>query len=121
LRVLLEGLAYCAIAEANRAARAGDRERFGHDVASEPPLCVVLASTRYWELCRKRSTQKGAAWIRELERIAREAPAANRRPRCTISRCGLDGSPGWTYGETAPALTVNARPAARRGSRARAA
>jgi hypothetical protein len=109
LRVLLEGLTYCAIAEANRAALAQEiGERFGRDVAGDPPLLVVLASPRYWELCRKRSIQKGAAWIRELERIAAEAPAAIGVAVHYLA-LRLDGSPGWSYGESGPVLTGNAR------------
>jgi hypothetical protein len=109
LRVLLEGLTYCAIAEANRADLTKEiAERFGRDVASAPPLLVVLASPRYWELCRKRSTQKGAAWIRELERIAAEAPAAIGVAVHYLA-LRLDGDPGWAYGEDGPALTGHAR------------
>ncbi len=109
LRVLIEGLTYCAIAEANRAALGQEiLERFGRTVASEPPILFVIASTRYWELCRKRSTQKGAAWIRELERIAAEAPAAIGVPVHYLA-LRLDGSPGWNYGEDGPVLSGNAR------------
>ncbi len=109
LRVLLEGLAYCAIADANRDALAQEVvERFGRTVAAEPPMLFVLASTRYWELCRKRSTQKGAAWIRELERIASEAPAAIGVPVHYLA-LRLDGDPGWTYREDGPALSGHAR------------
>src|SRR5262245_9815984 len=109
LRVLLEGLTYCAIAEANRSALAQEiTERFGREVAAEPPLLFVLASTRYWELCRKRSTQKGAAWIRELERIAAETPAAIGVGVQYLA-LRLDGSPGWTYAEGGPVLAGPAR------------
>jgi hypothetical protein len=109
LRVLLEGLTYCAIAEANRADLAQEiAERFGRDVASAPPFLVVLASPRYWELCRKRSTQKGAGWIRELERIASEAPAAIGIAVHYLA-LRLDGDPGWTYGEAGPELAGHAR------------
>jgi hypothetical protein len=109
LRVLLEGLTYCAIADANRGELTQEiGERFGRTVANEPPLLVVLASPRYWELCRKRSTQKGAAWIRELERIASEAPAAIGVPVHYLA-LRLDGSPGWSYGESGPMLSGHAR------------
>ncbi len=109
LRVLLEGLTYCAIAEANRAALTQEIAlRFGRNVAAEPPLLVVLASTRYWELCRKRSTQKGAPWIRELERIAAEAPAAIGVAVQYLA-LRLDGSPGWSYGDEGPVLSGHAR------------
>jgi len=109
LRVLLEGLAYCAIAEANQEALAQEvAERFGHSVAKEPAHLVVLASPRYWELCRRRSTQKGAGWIRELERIAGEAP-----PAIGVSvhflALRLDGDPGWTYDDDGPLLSGHAR------------
>jgi hypothetical protein len=109
LRVLLEGLTYCAVAEANRAALAQEiAERFGLDVAEAPPLLIVLGSPRYWELCRKRSTQKGAAWIRELERIASDAPAAIGVSVHYLA-LRLDGSPGWSYGEAGPVLSGHAR------------
>jgi hypothetical protein len=109
LRVLIEGLTYCAIADANRGPLAQEiLERFGHSVANEPPLLYVLASTRYWELCRKRSTQKGAAWIRELERIASATPEAIGLPVQYLA-LRLDGSPGWTYGEQGPTLSGHAR------------
>jgi hypothetical protein len=109
LRVLLEGLTYSAVAEANRAALGKEiGERFGVEVASEPPMLVVLGSPRYWELCRKRSTQKGAAWIRELERIATESPAAIGVPVYYLA-LRLDGSPGWSYGDEGPVLSGNAR------------
>jgi hypothetical protein len=109
LRVLLEGLTYCAIADANRAALAQEIvERFGQSVAGEPPLLIVLASPRYWELCRKRSVQKGAGWIRELERIAAEAPTAIGVPVHYLA-LRLDGSPGWSYGEDGPVLSGHAR------------
>jgi len=109
LRVLLDGLAYCAIAEANQEALAQEvAERFGHSVAVEPPHLVVLASPRYWELCRKRSTQKGAGWIRELERIAAEAPSAIGVSVHYLA-LRLDGDPGWTYAEEGPVLSNRAR------------
>jgi hypothetical protein len=109
LRVLLEGLTYCAIADANRAALSQEvLERFGRTVASEPPLLYVIASTRYWELCRKRSTQKGAAWIRELERIASIAPEAIGVPVQFLA-LRLEGNPGWSYEEQGPTLSGHAR------------
>ena len=109
LRVLLEGLAYCAIAEANQETLAQEVAlRFGHSVVKEPPHLVVLASPRYWELCRKRSTQKGAGWIRELERIAGEAPSAIGVSVHYLA-LRLDGDPGWTYADDGPVLNGRAR------------
>ncbi|HKA14248.1 MAG TPA: hypothetical protein VKH41_04460 [Myxococcota bacterium] len=109
LRVLLEGLTYCAIADANRAPLAQEiGERFGRNVADGPPRLIVLASPRYWELCRKRSTQKGAAWIRELERISAESPDAIGVAVQYLA-LRLDGSPGWTYATDGPVLSGHAR------------
>ncbi|TMA33130.1 MAG: hypothetical protein E6J87_11010 [Deltaproteobacteria bacterium] len=109
LRLLFEGLTYCAIADANRAALSQEIvERFGRTVVDDAPLLFVLATPRYWELCRKRSTQKGAGWIRELERIASEAPAAIG---VTVQYLALrlEGSPGWNYGADGPVLSGHAR------------
>ena len=51
---------------------------------------------------------EGAAWIRELERIASEAPAAIGVPVQYLA-LRLDGSPGWTYAEIGPVLSGNVR------------
>jgi hypothetical protein len=99
LRGLLEGLTYCAIVSAN-AAEIGSEvtERFGRTPIDEPPLLVMLASPRYWELCRKRAAQKGAAWIKELERLAAES---EQDVGVTVRYLGLalEGDPGWSYAE----------------------
>ena len=44
----------------------------GRPISEEAPALVIAASPRYWEICRKREAQKGAGWIRELERLGRE-------------------------------------------------
>jgi hypothetical protein len=109
LRILLEGLAYTAIAAANREALASEiAERFGYRVSEQPPQLFVLATPRYWELSRKRATQKGAAWIRELERIAAETPAAIGVSVHYLA-LRLDGDPGWTYTEDGPVLSGQVR------------
>ena len=109
LRQLLEGLAYTAIAEANRADLAGEiAERFGHTISDEPPMLLVMASPRYWELCRKRATQKGAHWIKELDRIAADAPEAIG-VTVKFMAVRLDNDPGWNYGAEGPELDGNAR------------
>jgi hypothetical protein len=109
LRHLLEGLAYTAIAEANRDALSQEIvERFGREVSSEAPQLLVLASPRYWQLCRKRSTQKGAAWIKEMERIAADAAEAIGVPVQFLT-LRLDTDPGWAYGPEGPLLDGNAR------------
>jgi hypothetical protein len=77
LRALLEGLSDLAIATANAdAMRAELAEHFGREVSDAPPVLVLIATRRYWELARKRSVQKGAHWVRELERLASEMEAA---------------------------------------------
>jgi hypothetical protein len=99
LRVLLEGLAYVAIASANREQIASEvLERFGREISAEEPALVVLASSRYWELCRKRSTQKGAHWIKELVRLGKEIEESLSIPVRFLS-LRLQGDPGWTYDE----------------------
>ncbi len=104
LRQLVQGLTYCAIADAKRKEIGQEMgERFGATPADAPPYLMVIATLRYWELCRKRSTQKGAAWIRELERIAADAQQALG---VTVHYLGLrlNGDLGWTYGASGPEL-----------------
>lgn len=104
LRLLLEGLGYTAIATANREAIAREiAERFGRTLADETPRLAVVATPRYWELCRKRATQKGAAWIRELERLAQDAGEAVSVPVEFLS-LRLEGDPGWSYDGDGPVL-----------------
>ena len=104
LRALLEGLAYTAIATANQADLQSEiAEHFGRSVSDEPPLLVLLASPSYWRLCRKREAQKGAAWIKEMERIAVEIEA-KVGPAVRYLGLELAGDPGWSYGEDGPRL-----------------
>jgi hypothetical protein len=77
LRALLEGLAYTAI--------------------------VVLATPSYWRLCRKREAQKGAAWIKEMERLVGEVEA-EVGPAVRYLGLELPGDPGWLYAEDGPVL-----------------
>lgn len=74
LRALLEGLAKAAVVHANRDAIAAEAaERFDVIIDTEQsPEVVVLATPRYWTLCRQREAQKGAAWIQQMERLANE-------------------------------------------------
>ena len=104
LRFLLEGLAYTAIADANRAEIAKEvGERFGHTLRDDIPHCVLLATPRYWELCRKRAVQKGAAWIKELERLANEVGEATSVPIHFLGLT-LEGDVGWGYDEQGPLI-----------------
>jgi hypothetical protein len=76
LRALLEGLASAAIAWANRdALREEIAAAFTREVGDQPPLLLLLGAARYWELCRRRAAQKGAAWIHQMDRLAREIEA----------------------------------------------
>jgi len=73
LRFLLHALGHAAIAEASRDAVAREVEAaHGVRFAEGAPALLLVASPRYWDLCRRREAQKGAAWIHELERLARE-------------------------------------------------
>ena len=109
LRQLIYGLTYHAIASANLEALSGEiTERFGETVSTEPPHLMILGSPRYWELCRKRSTQKGAAWIKELERIISDAQEVMGVPVHFLS-LRLEENPGWTYAEEGPVIEGRAR------------
>jgi hypothetical protein len=104
LSALLEALALAAVVQANREALASEvASACGRALAEGPPLVALLASPRYWELCRRREAQKGAAWIRELERIARELEEASGISLVYLG-CRLAGDPGWSYPEGSPVL-----------------
>lgn len=106
LRALLDGLAQTAICSANREALASELAApAGRTLADGPPLFALVGSPRYWELCRKREAQKGAAWIREMERLAREAEEVIGVGVLYLA-IALAGDPGWEYRETGPALTA---------------
>ncbi|MBK7950807.1 MAG: hypothetical protein IPK00_19130 [Deltaproteobacteria bacterium] len=105
LRLLLQGVAHAAAYDANRIAlREEIAKATGKTTGDEAPAIIVAASPRYWELCRKREAQKGAAWIRELERIARESAEAIG---CEIFFVSLatQGQPGWDYDEEGAVLS----------------
>lgn len=105
LRALLEGLAYAAIADANKSEIDSELvERFGRSInADQKPMLLIVASPRYWELCRKREAQKGAAWIKEMERLAEEVER-DLGVAVRILGLKLEGDPGWVYGEDGPRL-----------------
>jgi hypothetical protein len=109
LRALLEGLAHAAAVQANREAilaeLAGATER---TISDEPPAFFLLGSPVYWELCRKREAQKGAAWIREMERLAAEFEAEAGIPVRYLS-LRLQGDPGWGYESESPTFEAEPR------------
>ncbi len=109
LAAALEALARAAVASANRAELASEiAEVGGRVVSEEPPLVAVLGSPRYWELCRRREAQKGAAWIHQLERIARELEEASGISLLFLA-CRVEGDPGWGYPEGSPVLDAPPR------------
>jgi len=97
LRFLLEALAHAAILDASREALAREVEAaHGRRFGDAPPLVLLLASPRYWELCRRREAQKGAAWIHELERLVRELETQNGVTVQFVS-LALQGDPGFGF------------------------
>jgi hypothetical protein len=107
LRALLSGLAATAMVDANRVPIADEvLARTERKVAGEPPALILLGSSRYWEICRKREAQKGAGWIRELERIGREVAEV---VGVEVMYLGLDApaEPAWKYGDAGPELVAD--------------
>lgn len=105
LRALLTGLAQVAMADANQAAlREEIQQAKQRTTCDEAPALLLVASPRYWEICRKREAQKGAAWIRELERLGREI-AQQIGVEVFFLAVELEGDPGWEYQERGPVLT----------------
>jgi hypothetical protein len=104
LRGLLEGLAYTAIVQANRSEILGEIEAaYGRKLSDEPPVLILLGNTRYWELCRKREAQKGAAWINQMERLAQEMDD-NLGIAVRYLGLKLQGDPGWEFDGDTPTL-----------------
>ncbi len=109
LRSLLQGLAYTAIIAANRGELESEiGERFERSLGDEPPALILLATPRYWELCRKREAQKGAAWIKELERLSGEIET-DLGVTVRYLSLELQGDPGWDYAEDGPVLSAAPR------------
>ncbi len=102
LRALLEALAHAAVAEADRAALQAElAERSEREFADGPPLLLLIGSQRYWELSRKREAQKGAAWIRQMERLAREIEEALGITTLYLA-LRVNGDLGWNYEADGP-------------------
>jgi hypothetical protein len=104
LRALLEGLAWVAGVEANRDSLVAElAEKTPETISAAPPALHVIASMRWWELSRKREAQKGAAWIRELERLAREIGDKLDIPVRFLT-LRTPGDPGFSHASGAPRL-----------------
>jgi hypothetical protein len=109
LRALLEGLAHTAVAVANQGVLAAELEaRTERKVSDAKPYLYLLGSPRYWELCRKREAQRGAAWIQQMERLAREfEEQAGIGVRYLSLK--LQGDPGWSYVDGRPSFDADPR------------
>ena len=104
LRALLSGLAQAAMVDARRAALGAEiEEQTGRTISSEAPALILAGSPRYWEICRKREAQKGAAWIRELERLGREI-AGSIGVEVFFLGLATRSDPAWSYEEDGPIL-----------------
>jgi hypothetical protein len=105
LRALLRGLAQAAMVDANRKELGEEiEEKIERPLDPEQAPALILAGApRYWELCRKREAQKGAAWIREIERLGREI-SEQIGVEVFFVAWDLDGNPPWSYGENGPVL-----------------
>jgi hypothetical protein len=109
LAAALEALARAAVASANRATLSVEiAGACGRTPADSPACAAVIGSPRSWELCRRREAQKGAAWIHELERIARELEEASGISLYFLA-VRLEGNPGWSYPEAWPVLDAPPR------------
>ena len=109
LRALLSGLAQVAMVDADRPALREEIEsQTGRVINDEAPALLIAASPRYWEICRKREAQKGAAWIRELERLGREM-SSQIGVEVFYQALELPGSPAWVYEEEGPQLSDTPR------------
>ena len=105
LRLFLQGLAHAAAVDANREAIGREiAEATGKTLGEEAPAVILAASSQYWKLCRKREAQKGAGWIRELERLTREI---GESIGTEVFFVGLttEGTPGWEYDDEGSSLS----------------
>lgn len=108
LRALLTGLAQTAIVSANRDVLSEEMVAAGARAPSdEPPILMLVATPQYWKLCRKREAQKGAAWIKEHERLAREIEEETG-VRVMYLAIDLQGDPGWSYTDGRPVMDAPA-------------
>lgn len=108
LRLFLQGLAHAAVVDANKAAFSAEIQAVcGKSIGEEAPAVILAASPRYWELCRKREAQKGAAWIRELERLAREIgeTVGTEFFFVGLSTEATEESAGWDYDDEGAKLS----------------
>jgi hypothetical protein len=109
LRALLEGLAWVAGVEANRESLSAElAEKTSEAISPAPPALLIIGSFRWWELSRKREAQKGAAWIKEIERLSREIGAKLDIPVRFLT-LRSPGDPGFSHETGAPRLDGDPR------------
>ncbi|RLA41019.1 MAG: hypothetical protein DRR06_16625, partial [Gammaproteobacteria bacterium] len=69
LRAFLEGLAYCAILEADlESLQREAEEKFERPIAKKVPALVLLANSDYWKLYRE--PKVAGEWMGEMDRLA---------------------------------------------------
>ncbi len=108
LRALLLALAHAAVAEANAEALTAELESLASGpFAGAHPMVMLIGSPRYWELCRKRAAQRGAVWIREMERLARELGELGLPVHYVSFK--MKETPAWSYESGAPVLRCEPR------------
>ncbi len=106
LRILLAALAQAAMLDANQQAfREEILEATGRKTSDEAPAIVIAASPRYWEICRKREAQKGAGWIREMERLTREI-AEHIGNEIFFAGLETGSDAPWDYTDDGPVLSA---------------
>ncbi len=122
LQFLLEGLAACAVAQAKQDALQTElAETFQRNVSTDPPLLILAANSRYWDLYRRRATKAAGPWIEELERLGQEIEASAGIAVRFVS-LDLSGDPSWELRDAAPTLLAKprVRPALKEKSKTRA-
>ena len=95
LRALLEGLAQTAVADAwQESLGAQILEKFERTISSGPPMLMVLANNRYWEIYRKRSLKSAGPWMAAMKRLGAEVEQSLNIP-VTFASLKLYGDPPW--------------------------
>lgn len=109
LQLLLEGLAACAVAQAKQDALQTElSETFQRDVSTDPPLLMLAANSRYWDLYRRRAAKAAGPWLEELERIGKEIEASVG-VAVRFVNLDLSGDPSWELRDAAPTLLAKPR------------
>ena len=92
-----------------RTARAAQRDRGAlrpQRSRTRRRCCVLAASPVYWKLCRRREAQRGAGWIREMERLGAGDRARISACPCASSRSSCPAIPAGSIARTARRSTA---------------